>query len=155
MVPLLPKLRGHFAEFLNHSSLDRLSILYPTTRVGLGYGRKHTSQRSFSRQYRPTLLSTQKGLTITPHPMRLPDLPRRQATGLNTVNHHRARQSHCVTTKLKHSNQKPKTQQMLNPRKGTTTEKGVKLKEMSAIYGLIPVAEYQLLNHRLRLTASP
>ena len=37
--PLLPKLRGHFAEFLNHNSLDRLSILYLITCVGLGYGR--------------------------------------------------------------------------------------------------------------------
>ena len=37
-VPLLPKLRGHFAEFLNHSSLVRLGILYLTTCVGLGYG---------------------------------------------------------------------------------------------------------------------
>ena len=36
--PLLPKLRGHFAEFLNHDSLDLLSILYLTTCVGLGYG---------------------------------------------------------------------------------------------------------------------
>ena len=36
-VPLLPKLRGYFAEFLNHSSLDRLGILYLTTCVGLGY----------------------------------------------------------------------------------------------------------------------
>ena len=38
-VPLLPKLRGHFAEFLNHDSLERLSILYLITCVGLGYGR--------------------------------------------------------------------------------------------------------------------
>lgn len=38
MVPLLPKLRGQFAEFLNHSSPDRLSILYLTTCVGYGYG---------------------------------------------------------------------------------------------------------------------
>ena len=38
MAPLLPKLRGHFAEFLNHDSLDLLSILYLTTCVGLGYG---------------------------------------------------------------------------------------------------------------------
>ena len=38
VVPLLPKLRGHFAEFLNHSSPDRLSILYLTTCVGYGYG---------------------------------------------------------------------------------------------------------------------
>ena len=36
--PLLPKLRGYFAEFLNHSSLDHLGILYLTTCVGLGYG---------------------------------------------------------------------------------------------------------------------
>ena len=31
MAPLLPKLRGHFAEFLNHSSPERLGILYLTT----------------------------------------------------------------------------------------------------------------------------
>ena len=36
--PLLPKLRGHFAEFLNHSYLVRLGMLYLTTCVGLGYG---------------------------------------------------------------------------------------------------------------------
>ena len=38
-VPLLPKLRGYFAEFLNHDSLERLGILYLTTCVGFGYGR--------------------------------------------------------------------------------------------------------------------
>ena len=37
-VPLLPKLRGHFAEFLKLGSLTRLSILYQFTCVGLGYG---------------------------------------------------------------------------------------------------------------------
>ena len=46
-VPLLPKLRGHFAEFLNHSSLDRLSILYLTTCVGLGYGPCDSSLEAF------------------------------------------------------------------------------------------------------------
>ena len=39
LAPLLPKLRGHFAEFLNYGLLDRLSILYLTTCVGFGYGR--------------------------------------------------------------------------------------------------------------------
>ncbi len=34
---LLPKLRSHFAEFLNQSFLARLSILYLFTCVGLGY----------------------------------------------------------------------------------------------------------------------
>src|SRR5579859_4966086 len=36
--PLLPKLRGHFAEFLQHRSLKRLGILYQSTCVGFGYG---------------------------------------------------------------------------------------------------------------------
>lgn len=52
--PLLPKLRGHFAEFLNHSSPERLSILYLTTCVGLGYGPNMHIARGFSRQYRIT-----------------------------------------------------------------------------------------------------
>ena len=36
--PLLPKLRGHFAEFLNKSFLARLRFLTPSTCVGLRYG---------------------------------------------------------------------------------------------------------------------
>ena len=36
-VTLLPKLRVQFAEFLQHSSLKRLGILYLSTCVGLGY----------------------------------------------------------------------------------------------------------------------
>ena len=52
--PLLPKLRGHFAEFLNHSSPERLSILYLTTCVGLGYGPNINIARGFSRQHRIT-----------------------------------------------------------------------------------------------------
>jgi hypothetical protein len=47
MAPLLPKLRGHFAEFLNHSSPDRLGILYLTTCVGLGYGPHMHSLEAF------------------------------------------------------------------------------------------------------------
>ena len=47
MAPHLPKLRGHFAEFLNHSYLDRLSILYLTTCVGLGYGPCESSLEAF------------------------------------------------------------------------------------------------------------
>ena len=36
--PLLPKLQGHFAEFLGRDSLERLRILSSTTCVGLRYG---------------------------------------------------------------------------------------------------------------------
>ena len=35
---LLPKLQGHFAEFLSHDSLEHLRILSSTTCVGLRYG---------------------------------------------------------------------------------------------------------------------
>ena len=45
--PLLPKLRGQFAEFLNQSSPDRLSILYLPTCVGLGYGHRVNSLEVF------------------------------------------------------------------------------------------------------------
>ena len=37
--PLLPKLRGHFAEFLFHGSLEHLRLLASPTCVGLRYGR--------------------------------------------------------------------------------------------------------------------
>ena len=38
-VPLLPKLRGHFAEFLRESYLAHLGIFYQPTCGGLRYGR--------------------------------------------------------------------------------------------------------------------
>ena len=46
--PLIPKLRGQFAEFLNYPSPVGLRILFLTTCVGLRYGRLVYSQ-SFSR----------------------------------------------------------------------------------------------------------
>ena len=48
--PLLPKLRGNFAEFLNHSSPDRLGMLYPPTCVGFGTG-SNRLPRGFSWKY--------------------------------------------------------------------------------------------------------
>ncbi len=44
---LLPKLRNHFAEFLNQSFLARLSILYLFTCVGLGYWCPRISLEAF------------------------------------------------------------------------------------------------------------
>ena len=46
--PLLPKLRGHFAEFLNNASPAGLGILSPSTCVGLRYG-YDISHSGFSR----------------------------------------------------------------------------------------------------------
>ena len=51
-VLLLPKLRRHFAEFLNHCYPIRLGILYPSTCVGLGYGHHMNSPLGFSWQHR-------------------------------------------------------------------------------------------------------
>jgi hypothetical protein len=51
MVPLFPKLRGYFAEFLNEGFLDRLSILYLPTCVGFST-RTKLLPRGFSRQHR-------------------------------------------------------------------------------------------------------
>ncbi len=45
--PLLPKLRGHFAEFLNKGSLARLRILSLPTCVGLRYGHQLSSLETF------------------------------------------------------------------------------------------------------------
>ena len=60
--PLLPKLRGHFAEFLNEGSPDRLGILYPSTGVGLRYGHVDLA-RGFSWQ----LGSATSALNWPPH----------------------------------------------------------------------------------------
>ena len=47
--PLLPKLRGHVAEFLLHGSLEHLRLLASPTCVGLRYGRScHSYPRLFS-----------------------------------------------------------------------------------------------------------
>ena len=52
--PLIPKLRGHFAEFLNNASPVGLRILSSSTCVGLRYGQiSHYS--GFSRQVLRTL----------------------------------------------------------------------------------------------------
>ena len=46
-VPLLPKLRGNFAEFLNEGSLARLRILSLPTCVGLRYGHPFSLLEAF------------------------------------------------------------------------------------------------------------
>jgi hypothetical protein len=48
--PLLPKLRGDFAEFLNEGYLDHLSVLHLPTCVGFGTGTRFLP-RGFSRRH--------------------------------------------------------------------------------------------------------
>ena len=52
--PLIPKLRGQFAEFLNNPSPAGLRILIPSTCVGLRYGHLNNTL-SFSRHLRHLL----------------------------------------------------------------------------------------------------
>ena len=65
--PLLPKLRGHFAEFLNQSSLERLGLFTPPTCVGLRYGRMHLCLEDFL----GSMDSTASELTLTASRLRL------------------------------------------------------------------------------------
>ena len=57
--PLIPKLRGQFAEFLNNPSPVGLRILIPSTCVGLRYGHLsiHISFSRLSRQLLPYYFS--------------------------------------------------------------------------------------------------
>ena len=102
MVPLLPKLRGHFAEFLNHSSLDRLGILYLTTCVGLGYGpQQHSLEAFLDSMGSPYFASIGYASPLTPVIQdRHPDLPGHRATSLHQDNHRLAGLPSCVTPSL-------------------------------------------------------
>ena len=63
--PLIPKLRGHFAEFLNNTSPVGLRILSSSTCVGLRYGRL-INTHGFSRQCRISCFATYFR-SLTPH----------------------------------------------------------------------------------------
>jgi hypothetical protein len=73
--PLLPKLRGNFAEFLNEGYLDHLSILYLSTCVGFGTGTR-ILPRGFSRGHGVRDSPAFRPAGIAPHRNGLPDLPR-------------------------------------------------------------------------------
>ena len=59
--PLLPKLRGQYAEFLDHVSLVHLRLLASPTCVGLRYGRSTDSLPGFSRPPTPLPLASPCG----------------------------------------------------------------------------------------------
>jgi hypothetical protein len=79
-VLLIPKLRRYFAEFLNHSSPDRLGILYLSTCVGLGYGHPASSLGTFLDSIGS--VTSPKRLGIASQTLRDPDLPRSHPTRL-------------------------------------------------------------------------
>jgi hypothetical protein len=75
---LLPKLRDHFAEFLNEGSLERLRILSRPTCVGLRYGHPKISLEAFLVSVGSTN-SLKKELSITSQSYDRLDLPGRSS----------------------------------------------------------------------------
>jgi hypothetical protein len=72
--PLLPKLRGQFAEFLNEGYLDHLSIFYLPTCVGFGTG-TCILPRGFSRRHGFEDSPAFRPAGIAPRMIKLSDLP--------------------------------------------------------------------------------
>ena len=72
---LLPKLRCHFAEFLNQGSLKRLRILSPPTCVGLRYGHPVNSLEAFLGSMGSTTLFPKTGSSSPLGVSKVPDLP--------------------------------------------------------------------------------
>ena len=97
MVPLLPKLRGDFAEFLNNASPVGLRILSSSTCVGLRYGLLQRNS-GFSRHKVHSLLY----LNFDPHHLfaNHRDLPLCMLLGLHVQFHFTLEFSSCVPTFL-------------------------------------------------------
>ena len=80
--PLLPKLRGHFAEFLSQGYLTRLRFLTPPTCVGLRYGHQLNSLRGFSWKLGISHLRPQRATSSALGVNEAPDLPGASAYSL-------------------------------------------------------------------------
>ena len=152
-VPLLPKLRGHFAEFLNHSSPARLSIFYLTTCVGYGYGPYTHIARGFSRQSRITNI-TQLWATHHASHKKHQDLPWCRATRLhrNPISGSATSLRHPITDlqRIRPHASPPTTHQRCACRRIWVVSITA-----SILGAYIRVREYQPVDHRLRLSASP
>jgi hypothetical protein len=150
-VPLLPKLRGHFAEFLDHSSPERLGILYQTTCVGLGYGPTRTSLEAFLdstgtaasplRAPHHTSAYVSRGFAYGTAHMLGPGQPPPGTACLPASPHH------SPTTDLGHRPPPPSPE-------GSGSIGGLSVIRFGPC-GTRRVREYQPVIHRLRLTASP
>ena len=95
--PLLPKLRGHFAEFLNNASSVGLRILSSSTCVGLRYG--HIENNSGFSRHMAHILRYFRSLHITSSDC-LADLPARLLPRLYQSFHSWLMLSTCVPTVL-------------------------------------------------------
>ena len=97
MATLIPKLRVHFAEFLNEGSPAHLRILSPPTCVGLRYGHTVISLEAFL----DSVVHLNSGppwisLSVSSRPYDT-DLPVSQPTAFDALFHPRAQAPSCVT----------------------------------------------------------
>ena len=97
LAPLLPKLRGHFAEFLDNASSVGLRILSSSTCVGLRYG--HIENNSGFSRHMAHILRYFRSLHITSSDC-LADLPTRLLPRLPAAFHSAAMLSTRVPTVL-------------------------------------------------------
>ena len=95
--PLLPKLRGHFAEFLGNASSAGLGILSPSTCVGLRYG--HIRNYSGFSRHTAHILRYFIPLRVTPLGYAA-DLPSAPLLRLHRSFHSRPMLSACVPAVL-------------------------------------------------------
>jgi hypothetical protein len=98
--PLLPKLRGHFAEFLNEGFPAHLRILSPPTCVGLRYGHPSVSLEAFLDSLGSVSSLARR---LAPHHFsgsRMADFPAIHPTSLDANFHPRAYLPSCVTPSL-------------------------------------------------------
>src|SRR3954466_10498187 len=94
--PLIPKLRGQFAEFLNEGSHLRLRIFSSPTCVGLRYGYPLLSLEAFLGSVASSTLRALRPSTWHLRECALPDLPRRSPYMLDPHFQSWARLASCV-----------------------------------------------------------
>ena len=99
--PLLPKLRGHFAEFLNEGSHLRLRIFSSPTCVGLRYGYRVHSLEDFLGSVASATLQTLRSSLRTLTSNDPPDLPDGSGYILNQHIQPLARIASCVPPSYK------------------------------------------------------
>ena len=153
MVLLLPKLRRYFAEFLNHSSLDRLSILYLTTCVGLGYGpQQHSLEAFLGSMGSLYFASIGYASPLTLHDDRIYLVIRLQACTSTTI--HWRSYPPASPHRLPTTGSDPTLPRPHSPRRDRRRVRMVSITGLST-GALSRAREYQPVVHRLRLSASP
>ena len=153
-VPLLPKLRGNFAEFLNHSSPDRFSILYLTTCVGFGYGPYAHSLEAFLDSTGSPTSPNNRATHHASHTMTMafhtPSCHTLTPQSNKWLGYHTASPHHLTTT-----TQAPRITPTQHHKVVPWPAIRVVSITASSLDAHTRVREYQPVDHRLRLSASP